>query len=163
MVLSLSQFLMKIQLEIKLHQCLSCQFSNRCWHGNNLRHFIPKRIIVVHTYSLYAINVFDNIWTSHLEFFYFFSIYLIRFIFKLLRYSKIFNKHWKNWKYGICLWQNNTCHKVWKYVYIYIYIWKLGLLVEFLGECFCGEWYWYTSIEYKTIWKFKTFGWKFMQ
>jgi hypothetical protein len=25
---------------------------------------------------------------------------------------------------------------------MYIYTWKLGLWVEFVGECFCGEWYW---------------------
>jgi hypothetical protein len=90
-------------------------------------------------------------------------LYLIIFILKLLQYSKIFNKHWKFWMYGIYLWLNNTCHKIWKYVCIYIYTWKLGLWVEFVGECFCGEWYWYTSIEYMAIWKFKTFGWKSLQ
>jgi len=35
--------------------------------------------------------------------------------------------------YGIYLWQNNTCHKVWKNC---IYISQLGLWVEFLGEMF---------------------------
>jgi hypothetical protein len=40
---------------------------------------------------------------------------------------------------------------------------KLGLWVEFFGEFFCGHYYWYTSIEYRAIWKFKIFDWKFIK
>jgi hypothetical protein len=35
---------------------------------------------------------------------------------------------------------------------------KLGLWVEFFGEFFCAQYYWYTSIEFRAIWKFKYFG-----
>jgi hypothetical protein len=40
---------------------------------------------------------------------------------------------------------------------------KLGLWVEFFGEFFCGQYYWYTSIESRAIWKFKVFGWNFIK
>jgi hypothetical protein len=40
---------------------------------------------------------------------------------------------------------------------------KLGLWVEFFGEFFCGHYYWYTSIEFGDIWKFKKFGWKLIK
>jgi hypothetical protein len=33
----------------------------------------------------------------------------------------------------------------------YIYTSKLEVWVEFLGDFFCAEWYWYTSIESKSI------------
>jgi hypothetical protein len=54
----------------------------------------------------------------------------------------------KTWIYGIYLWQNNTCHKVWKNC---IYTSKLRLWVEFLGEFFYGVWYWYTWIKFRAI------------
>jgi hypothetical protein len=50
--------------------------------------------------------------------------------------------------YGIYLWQNNTCYKIWKNC---IYISKQVLRVEFLGEFFYGIWYWYAWIKSRTI------------
>jgi len=44
-----------------------------------------------------------------------------------------------------------------------IYTSKLRLWVEFLSEFFYGVWYWYTWIKSKTIWRFKVFGWNFIQ
>jgi len=40
---------------------------------------------------------------------------------------------------------------------------KLRLWVEFCNDFFCGEWYWYTSTKFKTIYKLKSFGWKSIQ
>jgi len=50
--------------------------------------------------------------------------------------------------YGIYLWQNNICHRVWKNC---IYTSKLGLWMELLGEFFYGVWYWYTLIKSRAI------------
>jgi len=44
-----------------------------------------------------------------------------------------------------------------------IHTFKIGFWEEFFGEFFCGHYYWYTSNEFRAIWKFKIFGWKFIQ
>jgi hypothetical protein len=46
---------------------------------------------------------------------------------------------------------------------ICIHISKLRLWVEFFGEFFCDHYYWYTSIEFRAIWKFKKFDWEFIK
>jgi hypothetical protein len=45
----------------------------------------------------------------------------------------------------------------------FIYTSKLRLWMEFLGDFFYGVWYWYTWIKSRTNYRFKVFGWNFIQ
>jgi hypothetical protein len=40
---------------------------------------------------------------------------------------------------------------------------KTKVVSRILGWIFYGIWYWYTWIKSKTIWRFKIFGWNFIQ
>jgi hypothetical protein len=84
--------------------------------SNGVKHIkAPKNYS--HKYNVFAIKVFDNIWTSHFGFF-FSKVYLISFRLNLFHYLKKSNKYWRIGMYGVYLWQNNTHHKVSKFEYI---------------------------------------------
>jgi hypothetical protein len=100
-----------------------------------------------HNYNLSANFFFGNVWTSHLGLLFFKKVCLINLKLNLINYFLKFNKQWNTWMYGVDLWQNNTCHRVWKNC---VYISKLKLWMESLGEFFYGVWYWYTWIKSRT-------------
>ncbi len=75
----------------------------------------PPKIIVTHITFLHLI--FLILYGHHILDF-LFKVYLISFRLHLINYFEKFNKHWKIWTYGIYLWQNNTCHRVWNFEYI---------------------------------------------
>ncbi len=73
-----------------------------------------------HKLIVLQVIFFDN---GHhiLDYYYFLNIHLISFKFKLLNLFQIYNKHWKNWTYGIYFQQSNTYWShlnMKKYIYI---------------------------------------------
>jgi len=75
---------------------------------------------IVFTSIIFPQLIFLKTYKHHiLIFFCFLEIYLISFTLDLRNYVKESNKHWKKWTYEICLWQNDTHHKIWKFIYIY--------------------------------------------
>ncbi len=107
----------------------------------------PPKIVV--TSMIFLQLPFFVMYGHHiLDYFFLFYVYLINLKLNLINYLQKSNKQWKNWMYGIYLWQNNTCQILKKN---YIYTSKLRLWVEFLGEFFYCVWYWYAWIKSRTI------------
>jgi hypothetical protein len=92
----------------------------------------PPKIVV--TSIIFLQLLFLVMYEHHiLNYFLFLKVCLIKLKLNLINYLKKSNKQWKTWMYGVYLWQNNTCHIVYKNC---IYTSKLRLWVEFLGEFF---------------------------
>jgi hypothetical protein len=80
----------------------------------SLPKFVITNIIFAQFFFWKHINI-----TSWIFIYFLFRKYLISFRLNLINYVEESNKYWRTWTHGICLWQNDTHQKVWKFIYIF--------------------------------------------
>jgi hypothetical protein len=110
-------------------------------------HYVPPK-----NYSHKHINCVFGFFFVHvditiLDYFCSFQSYCISFRLELVYFKRKSNKHLRTWTYEIYLCWNKYSQNKKNYKYIS----KLKLHVKLRNEFFCGGWYWYKSIKFKTI------------
>jgi hypothetical protein len=98
------------QIDVNYDQC------NKLGHSRSIANkctLCPPKIIITNIVFLQFVTL--GSYGHHiLDLFCTFKKYLINFKLILISSQKNSNKTWRIWKHEAYLWQNNTCHKVWK-------------------------------------------------